>query len=71
MAVRIDRVQKNLMRTRLEDVLAVHKDLEERIDTYLNDTEHEEYRQFWEQLAGGNRENIRVVSGFMVRKCNR
>lgn len=69
--VRVDRKQKNIMRENLEKVLALHKDLDEKINVFYKETENDEYRNFWRDLKTKNDENIQVVSTYMVRKCNR
>lgn len=71
MDVKVERRQKNIMRSRLEEILVIQKDLNEKAETYLADTEPEEYRRFWQELIDKNNENIQVLSGYMVRKCNR
>lgn len=71
MGVRIDRRQKNLMRSHIEEVVRYYKDLEEKIDGYETDTEPEEYRKFWKDLRSRNQEQIQVVARYMVMKCNR
>lgn len=71
MGIRIDRRQKNLMRSHIEDVVRHFKDLEEKIELYETDTEPEEYRSFWKDLRNRNQEQIQVVSRYMVMKCNR
>lgn len=69
--IRIDRLQKNRMRAQLESVLDVHRQLDTTIETYEGQTEVEEYRRFWNELRGKNRENIQYLSRYMVTKCNR
>lgn len=71
MGMRIDRRQKNLMRSHIEDVVRHYKNLEEKIELYETDTEPEEYRRFWKDLKNRNQEQIQVVSRYMVMKCNR
>ncbi len=69
--IRIDRLQKNRMRSQLESVLDVHRQLETTIESYEGQTEVEEYRRFWNELREKNRENIQHLSRYMVTKCNR
>lgn len=69
--IRIDRLQKNRMRAQLESVLDVHRQLDTTIEAYEGQTEVEEYRRFWNELRGKNRENIQYLSRYMVTKCNR
>jgi uncharacterized Zn finger protein len=71
MGIKIDRRQKNLMRSHIEEVVRYYKDLEEKIDGYETDTEPDEYRKFWKDLRSRNQEQIQVVSRYMVMKCNR
>lgn len=71
MSIRIDRRQKNLMRSHIEEVVRYYKDLEEKIDVFQTDTEPEDYQKFWRDLKARNQEQIQVVSRYMVMKCNR
>ena len=71
MGLRIDRRQKNLMRSHIEEVISHYKDLDEKIERYEADTEPDEYRKFWKDLKVQNQEQIQVVSRYMVMKCNR
>ncbi len=69
--VRIDRKQKNIMRSQLEKVLEMQKEIDHKIDNFRKDTEVPEYQQFWEELRTTNVETMQRQSRFMVRKCNR
>jgi len=69
--IKITRQQKNQMRAQLEDILQVHKMLDSRIETYQQQTDHPEYRRFWEEMKQRNQQNIQVVARYMVMKCNR
>ncbi len=69
--VRIDRKQKNIMRSQLEKVLEMQKEIDHKIDNFRNETEVPEYQQFWEELRTNNIETMQRLSRFMVRKCNR
>ena len=69
--VRIDRKQKNIMRSQLEKVLEMQKEIDHKIDNFRNETEVPEYQQFWEELRTNNIETMQKLSRFMVRKCNR
>ncbi len=69
--VRIDRKQKNIMRSQLEKVLEMQKEIDHKIDSFREETEVPEYQQFWEELRTNNIETMQRLSRFMVRKCNR
>ena len=69
--VRIDRKQKNIMRSQLEKVLEMQKEIDHKIDNFRNETEVPEYQQFWDELRTNNIETMQRLSRFMVRKCNR
>ncbi|NLO20978.1 MAG: hypothetical protein GX119_03125 [Syntrophomonadaceae bacterium] len=69
--IRIDRQQKNAMRAQLEEVLAIHRSLDKKIDGYRKESTHSEYSRFWNELKHENNENIKNISRFMVLKCNR
>lgn len=69
--VKIDRKQKNIMRSQLEKVLEMQKEIDHKIDNFRKETEVPEYQQFWEELRTGNIEAMQRLSRFMVRKCNR
>ncbi|HHV16984.1 MAG TPA: hypothetical protein GXX58_10535 [Gelria sp.] len=69
--VRIDRKQKNIMRSQLEKVLEMQKEIDYKIDNFRKETEVPEYQQFWEELRTTNIETMQRLSRFMVRKCNR
>jgi hypothetical protein len=69
--IRIDRKQKNIMRSQLEKVLEMQKEIDHKIDSFRKETEVPEYQQFWEELRTTNIETMQRLSRFMVRKCNR
>jgi ethanolamine utilization cobalamin adenosyltransferase len=69
--VRIDRKQKNIMRSQLEKVLEMQKIIDRKIDDFHKETEVAEYQQFWQELKNSNTETMQRLSRFMVRKCNR
>ncbi len=69
--VRIDRKQKNIMRSQLEKVLEMQKEIDHKIDNFCKETEVPEYQQFWDELRTNNIETMQRLSRFMVRKCNR
>lgn len=68
---RIDRPDKNRMRSNLEEVLLLQKQLEKRIDNYLEAETVENYRLFWQELKNQYNQNINSTYNYMVRKCNR
>ena len=71
MTARIARVDKNQMRAQIEEILALHKALVEKIELYASQAEVEEYQSFWGDLINNNRRIIGQVSRYMVMKCNR
>lgn len=71
MGVRIERKDKNLMRSHLEQVLQMQKDIDKSMELFQADTAVEEYKNFWGELRGINSQNMQTVSRYMVRKCNR
>lgn len=68
---RIDRPDKNRMRGNLEEILQMQKQLEQRIDSYLQDETVEIYKKFWQELKKQYQQNIQNTYNYMVRKCNR
>jgi len=69
--IRIERKQKNIMRSQLEEVLKMQKDIAEKIENFDQETEVAEYKKFWQELRQTNAQTIQKVSNYMVRKCNR
>lgn len=69
--IRINRQEKNTMRSHLEEILAIHRSLDQKIDSYRKESTHSEYSRFWNELKQQNSENIKNISRFMVLKCNR
>ncbi|KUG05189.1 hypothetical protein ASZ90_017375 [hydrocarbon metagenome] len=68
---RIDRQQKNIMRSQLEEVLTIHRNLDEKLAIFQQQSVNSEYRRFWNELKEQNSENVKTISRFMVLKCNR
>lgn len=68
---RIDRPDKNRMRTNLEEILLLQKQLEKRIEDFLEVETVENYRIFWRELKNQYNQNIQNTYNYMVRKCNR
>lgn len=68
---RIDRPDKNRMRTSLEEILLLQKQLEKRIDDFLQVESVENYRIFWRELKNQYSQSIQNTYNYMVRKCNR
>ena len=68
---RIDRPDKNRMRGNLEEILLVQKQLEERVDNFLQAETVENYRIFWQELKKQYNQSIQNTYNYMVRKCNR
>ena len=69
--VKIERRQKNIMRSQLEKVLEMQKEVEREIDDFHKETEVPEYQQFWQELKQNNTQTMQKLAHFMVRKCNR
>ncbi len=68
---RIDRPDKNRMRGNLEEILLLQKQLEERVDNFLQAETVENYRIFWQELKKQYNQSIQNTYNYMVRKCNR
>ncbi len=68
---KIDRQQKNVMRSQLEEILTIHRNLNKKIEAFSKETTSSEYRRFWNDLKDQNGENVKTISRFMVLKCNR
>lgn len=68
---RIERPEKNRMRKCLEEIQLLQKELEHRVDEFLQVETIEEYQHFWQKLKNQYRQNILTTSDYMVRKCNR
>jgi hypothetical protein len=68
---RIDRPDKNRMRGNLEEILLLQKQLEERVDNFLQAETVENYRIFWQELKNQYNQNMSKTYNYMVRKCNR
>lgn len=69
--IRIDRPDKNRMRANLEEMLLLQKQLEKRIDDFLQAEAVENYRLFWQELKNQYQQSIQNTYNFMIRKCNR
>ncbi|MEN6325002.1 MAG: hypothetical protein ABFD18_02150 [Syntrophomonas sp.] len=59
------------MRSHLEQLLELQKDLDINITTFQAETPVDEYKSFLGELKNINNQNMQTVSRFMVRKCNR
>lgn len=68
---KIDRPIKNAMRTRLEHLLQQYRQIATCIDDFKHQTACDEYAQFWDDLRRDNDEIMRVISKYMVLRCNR
>lgn len=69
--MRIERPDKNRMRRNLEEIQLLQKELEYRLDEFLQVETVEDYQHFWQKLRDQYRQNILNTSDYMVRKCNR
>lgn len=67
----ISRSDKSRMRENLEEILALQKEMEKRIDKFHKDEVVEDYRLFWQELKSQYNQNTQIISNYMVRKCNR
>jgi len=68
---KIDRKQKNIMRSQLEQILELQKKIDNEIEKYRRESNINEYRRFWNDLKNKNNENVKTISRYMVLKCNR
>lgn len=68
---KIDRKQKNLMRSQLEMILAQYREIEGQIENFQKPEDPEEYQRFWRELLEQNRQQIQSLSRYMVTRCNR
>ncbi len=68
---KVDRQEKNIMRSQLEEILTIHRTLDTKIETFRKVSVSSEYRRFWNELKDQNTENVKAISRFMVLKCNR
>lgn len=59
------------MRANLEEMLLLQKQLEKRIDDFLQAEAVENYRLFWQELKNQYQQSIQNTYNFMIRKCNR
>lgn len=69
--VKIPRPQKDQMRQNLEVIIQMHKEIDQKIDVFKQETEVGEYQNYWSSLKSKTNENIQNISAYMVRKCNR
>lgn len=67
----IARIDKDKMRFQTEEILALHKQMLEKIEIYAAQAQVEEYKNFWQELINNNRRIIGQLSRYMVTKCNR
>lgn len=68
---KIDRSVKNAMRTRLEQLVREYQQLGKVISQYRQETDHEAYQQFWNEVQGDHDALIQKVSRYMLTHCNR
>jgi hypothetical protein len=60
------------MRSQVEQVLLLYRQIGEKVDTFSQDNKHiSEYQKFWQGIKEHNTEQIKAISRFMVLKCNR
>ena len=67
----IDRQEKNRMRTSLEEIIRLQRELEQRVDELLAAETVENYRLYWQELKQYYADNRRSIHNYMARKCNR
>lgn len=68
---RIDRPEKNRMRSHLEEIIRLYRAVSEQMEACQKETEAQEYLEYWQVLKNKNTELIQEISRYMVRKCNR
>ncbi len=68
---RIARPDKDKMRSHLEEILHMQKDLVKKIEFYTEEIGVAEYQAFWRDLSKSHNDLNRKVYNYMVRKCNR
>jgi len=71
MAERIERPQKNKMRAQLEDIAAIYRQAEEKMEGYERETEVAEYKRYWREMIAQHHGRLENLSRYMVVKCNR
>lgn len=59
------------MRGDLEAVLSRYRELEELLARCQTAANAHEYRRFWQELKGQNREIINRTANYMARRANR
>jgi len=69
--IRIERKQKTIMRQHLERLAELQREMERLIDNCYQEVEAAEYLTFLQDLRKRNIETIRILTDYMVRKCNR
>lgn len=71
MAERVDRSDKNKMRAQLEEIAAIYRLAEEKMEGYERETRVAEYRRYWRELMSDHHQRLENLSRYMVIKCNR
>lgn len=71
LAERIDRTEKNKMRAQLEEVAAIYRLAEEKMERYERETVVAEYKRYWRELISEHHQRLENLSRYMVIKCNR
>lgn len=68
---KIDSKEKMVMRQHLERFTELQREMERLIESCNQEVEANEYRNFLEELKNRNLETTRLLTSYMVRKCNR
>jgi hypothetical protein len=68
---KIERKEKTVMRQHLERLAELQREMDRLIDNCSQEVEAAEYVKFLEDLKKRNLETIRILTDYMVRKCNR
>jgi len=68
---RVERSQKNLMRSQMEEIILLFKSMQDRIELFNEQTIHEDYKKIWRELIAMNDQQIQKLTRLMIAKCNR
>lgn len=68
---KIERKEKTVMRQHLERLAELQREMDRLTDNCSQEVEAAEYLKFLEDLKKRNQETMRIVTDYMVRKCNR
>lgn len=68
---KIDRKEKLVMRQHLERFVELQREMDRLIENCAQEIEEDEYRNFLEEVKNRSQETTRMLTSYMVRKCNR